>query len=58
MDLACQPLRDPALTRCPDSLTTTQPRAGRCGLPEQSPRRHRFLSASMFDYQRLCAVAP
>lgn len=28
MDLACQLLRDPALTRCSDSLTTTQPRAG------------------------------
>lgn len=66
MELACQPLRDQALTRCPDSLTTTQPRGGRCA-PVPVPAHWLLTSTSSASYavvappsraSSVCAVAP
>lgn len=64
MDLACQPMRDPAATRCPESLTTTQPRGGRCA---PVPAHWLLTSTSSASYavvappsraSSVCAVAP
>ena len=48
----CRPMRDPAATRCPESLTTTQPRGGRCA-PVPVPAHWLLTSTSS-----VCAVAP
>lgn len=61
-------MRDPALTRCPESLTTTQLRADRCGIYKGKSLRMgsykgkslALLPAGQFcwDIQRDCEVTP
>lgn len=58
MNAECQPMRDPAFTQCPASLTTTQPRADRCGTYKGKLVALLLAGQFCWDIQRDCEVTP